>query len=224
MTTTLPVSVRCAVCGALSRQHALTSTSSFGPPDLDLRPSEPARSALVFHVQRCPRCGYCASRIGERSRGARRTVASLVYRDVLEKAKLPALARQFFCAALVAEAAEQREAAAWHFIEAAWACDDNGADEQARICRERAAEMLASAVAYGDVARENGVVHGVRADLLRRAGRYDEAIAACADGAAVLDPDDEADGQTATVLAFIHELAAVGDDEVHNAAEAFAAE
>jgi hypothetical protein len=206
-----------------SQQQALTSTSSFGPPDLDLRPSGAARWALQFHVQHCPRCGYCALRIGERTRRAGRTVASLVYRNVLEKAKLPALARHFFCAALVAEAAELREQAAWHFVEAAWACDDNGAVEQAGICRERAAEMLASALAYGDVSRDNAVVHGVRADLLRRAGRHDEAIAACAEGEAGLDPEDEADGRTATVLGFIRELAEVGDVDVHSAAEAFAA-
>ena len=131
--------------------------------------------------------------------------------------------RHFFCAALVAEAAELREQAAWHFVEAAWACDDNGADERARICRDRAAEMLASALACGDVASENPVVHGVWADLLWRAGRYDEAIAACVSAEAALDPEDETDRQTATVLAFIRELAEVADDEVHNAAEAFAA-
>jgi hypothetical protein len=175
-------------------------------------------------VQQCPHCGYSARQIGQRTRGAARVVRSPIYRDVLERAKLPARARRFFCAALVAEAAEQREQSAWHFLEAAWACDDRGATQQARTCRERAAEMLGSALAYGDVATENAVVHGVLADLLRRAGRDDEAIAACATGEAALDPDDENDRQTATVLAFIRELAEAGDVDVHNAAEAFAAD
>ena len=224
MTTSMPVRVRCALCGTLSQQQVLSSTSHFGPPDLDLRPNGPARWALQFLVQHCPRCGYCAKRIGERTPRAGRTVGSAMYRDVLEKAKMPALARHFSCAALVAEAAERREAAAWHFAEAAWACDDSGATEQARICRDRAAEMLASAIAWGDVATENVVIHGVIADLLRRAGRYEEALAACATGEAALDSDDEDDAPTATVLAFIRELAESQDDDVHNAAEAFAAE
>ncbi len=46
MTTMTEIEVRCAVCGTLARKATLTSTSSFGPPDLDLRPNGPARWAL----------------------------------------------------------------------------------------------------------------------------------------------------------------------------------
>jgi hypothetical protein len=206
----MPVQVRCALCGAESSQNVLASTSTFGPTDLDLRPNGPARWALQFQVHHCPDCGYCAERIGERTLEADRVVASLVYRDVLEQARMPALARHFFCAALVAEAAERRDAASTHFLEAAWACDDARAAGQARICRDRAAEMLASAIEWGDVPTESPLVHGVRADLLRRAGRYDEAIGACAAGEATLDPASEEQGRAATVLAFIRELAEAG--------------
>ena len=224
MTTTMPVEVRCAVCGERSQQHALASTSHFGPPDLDLRPNGPARWALQFQVQQCPGCGYCAGHLGEATRGARTVVESVVYRDVLERAKMPALARRFFCAALVAEAGELRERAAWHFLEGAWACDDSGAAGQARICRERAAEMFLSALEHGDVAADNVVVHGVVADLLRRSHRFDEELAACRTGEASLDPEDEEDASNAAVLAFIRVLAEARDDDVHNAAEAFAAD
>lgn len=218
----MPVTVRCAVCGTDSAQHVLGSTSTFGPPDLDLRPHGPARWALQFQVQRCPRCGYCAETIGQRSRGARRAVASIVYRDVLENARMPELARRFFCAALVAEAAELRHKSARHFCSAAWACDDAGSTEQARICRDRAAEMLARAIEWGDVPSQSPVVHGVRADMLRRAGRYEEAIEVL-DAAGVGGEDDD-ESQAATVLAYIRELAESGDDEPHSVAEAFSAE
>ena len=109
-------------------------------------------------------------------RGARRALGSIVYRDVLENAACPSSRAQYFCAALVAEAADLRDASAAHFLSAAWACDDSGATEQARICRDRAAEMLATAIEWGDVPSESPVVHGVRADMLRRAGRYAEAL------------------------------------------------
>jgi len=66
MTTSMPVTVRCALCGAASAQHVLASTTTFGPPDLDLRPQGPARWALQFQVQQCPRCGSCAEQIGQR--------------------------------------------------------------------------------------------------------------------------------------------------------------
>jgi tetratricopeptide (TPR) repeat protein len=224
MTTSMPVLVRCAICGEMSSQNVLASTSTFGPPDLDLRPQGPARWALEFRVQCCPRCGYCAESIGQRTPRAGRTVASVIYRGVLENARMPALARHYFCAALVAEAAELRGDAARRFIDAAWACDDAGAAEQARICRQRAAEMLASALEWGDVPTESPVVRGVLADLLRRAGRYDEAIGALEPCEGLLDPEDEEHQGTATVLGFIRELAEAGDDEAHSVAEAFAAE
>ncbi len=221
MTTSIPLMTRCALCSAESAQHVLSSTSTFGPPDLDLRPNGPARWALQFQIQRCPRCGYCAERIGQRTPGARRAVESIVYRDVLENARMPELARQYFCAALVAEAAELRDQASSHFLSAAWACDDSGAAEQARICRDRAAEMLAKAIEWGDVPSESPVVHGVRADMLRRSGRHDEAIDAL-DAAGARGEDDEGAIQAATVLAYIRELAAACDDRPHSVAEAFA--
>ncbi len=38
MTTMREIDPRCALCGALSPTAELTSTSAFGPSDLDLRP------------------------------------------------------------------------------------------------------------------------------------------------------------------------------------------
>jgi hypothetical protein len=127
MTTMREIDVRCAVCGTLGRKAELTSTSSFGPPDLDLRPQGPARWALEFEVQRCDTCGYCARSIGQAPPGARALVESVVYREVLQRSKLPKPARSLFCAALVNETAGEAEASAWRFLEAAWACHDRNA-------------------------------------------------------------------------------------------------
>jgi hypothetical protein len=137
---------------------------------------------------------------------------------------MPLLARRFFCAALVAEAAGLRGDAARRFIDAAWASDDADAAEQARTCRQRAAEMLASAIERGDVPTESPVVLGVLADLLRRAGRYDEAIGVLESGEDLLDPADEEQSGTGTTLGYIRELAEAGDDDAHSVDEAFAAE
>lgn len=226
MTTVREVDVRCAVCGARSRVAELESTSSFGPPDLDLRPHGPARWALEFGVQRCRSCGYCAPSIGTAPPGAAEAVASVVYRGVLERSRLPRLARAYFCQALVAEWAGRASCAARAFLAAAWACDDARASEQARICRDRAAELLERAIEQGDHEPPREVVLCVLADLRRRAGRFDEALEACAEAESVLAEagDDEGAGATAAVASFIRALAEAGDDECHNAAEAFAAD
>lgn len=225
MTTFTQIDVRCALCGALSRQVELSSTSSFGPPDLDLRPAEPARSALAFRVQRCEACGYCWRRIGEALPTAAAVVESAAYRDVLERARMPRLARRLFCAGLVSEAAGEREAAAWRFVEAAWACDDRFAQAPARTCRERAVEMFESALEWGEATAPAGTVKTLVADLLRRAGRFEEAVAVGAEAEALVAGEDDADepeADAAAVPRFVRALAEAGDDGAHNVAEAFA--
>lgn len=222
MTTFTEVDVRCAVCGALARKAELSGTSSFGVPDLDLRPYGPARWALPFRVQRCDECGYCARSLGIAPPGIQEVVESPVYRGVLTRSRLPKLARSYFCAALVNDAAGRHESAGWRFLDAAWVCDDRHARAQARACRERAAEMFERALADGDTGTDPAVLHAVTADVWRRAGRFDRALAACDAADAEIDADDEDDNGAATVSGFIRALALQGDDEPRNSAEAFA--
>ena len=226
MTTMTEVDVRCALCGALARKAVLSSTSSFGPPDLDLRPQGPARWALEFEVQRCDACGYCAESIGQAPVGARETVDSTVYREVLERSRLPRLARDLFCSALVTEGAGEPEQAGWRFLQAAWACDDRNAVAQAATCRARSAEMFARALETGEVGAPEPVVLTLSADVWRRAGRFDEAIAAADEAERILaeEEGDENVPGAAAVAAFIRGLAEEGDDGLHNAAEVFADE
>jgi tetratricopeptide (TPR) repeat protein len=225
MTTMREIDVRCAVCGALGKKLELTSTSAFGPPDLDLRPNGPARWALPFGVQRCDACGYCAESIGSAPPGAREVVQSIVYRDVLERSKLPALARSYFCSALVEEAAGRYEASGWDFLAAAWACDDGQGPEQARSCRQRAAEMFERALERGETGASRAAVQTLIAELWRRGGRFDDALGACeAARQELAELDAEADEQTSTaaVVDFIRALATAHDDNAHSCAEAFA--
>jgi hypothetical protein len=226
MTTMHEIDVRCAVCGTLGRKAELTSTSAFGPPDLDLRPNGPARWALPFRVQRCENCGYAAPSIGTAPPGAPDVVASVVYRGVLERSKLPPLARMYFCAALVEESAGRDEAAGWAFLSAAWACDDAGASRHARSCRERAAEMFTRALELGALELPRGVAQTLVAELWRRAARSDEALAACdaaerelAEHAA--DDEDDEGSPTACVIEFVRSLTLAEDNDAHTCAEAF---
>jgi hypothetical protein len=226
MTTFHEIDVRCAVCGELQRALELTSTSTFGPPDLDLRPNGPRRWALPYAVQRCTACGYCNGSLGEAPPRAADTVESPVYREVLERSQLPSLARSLFCSALVQETAGDPHAAGWRFLEAAWACDDVPEPAQARHCRDRAVEMFRRALELGEARAPTGVVLTVTADLLRRARRFEEA-ASVADRAAETLAEltgDEDDAATAEIARYIGALAERGDDHAHSCAEAFAAE
>ena len=58
MTTLDEAKKKCAVCGKISAHFEVTSTNTFGAPDLDTRPPEMMRSTMDMWVQECPSCGY----------------------------------------------------------------------------------------------------------------------------------------------------------------------
>ncbi len=71
------------------------------------------------------------------------------------------------------------------------------------------------------------VVHALTAEVWRRAGRFEDALAACAAVDAELGEEADAvpDGDervgTATVAAFVRNLSIAGDDDARGCAEAF---
>lgn len=207
--------VRCVLCEEETLLPILNSTSSFGPPDLDLRPSEPARSSIFAWIQRCGTCGYCAPNIGDATPYTREVVEDIPYRSVLSDASYPELARAFLCSSLVFEQLGEEASAARNAIEAAWACDDDGAAEAAVRCRIRAARLLVESQGEGDEVFPDATTEdAVLVDLLRRARRFDEAVAA-ADAAL-----QEAEGITRRVLAFSRARAFAHDAARYTVADA----
>ena len=66
MTTLFDSLKECGCCGNTISVTAVGSTNAFGSPDLDLRPPEMKRSALLKSIQYCGHCGYdVARRAGE---------------------------------------------------------------------------------------------------------------------------------------------------------------
>ena len=197
MTTIRQELVTCALCGERTSVAQLNSTSSFGSPDLDLRPAEPARSSIFAWVQRCASCGYCAPSIEEETSYRQEIVASAAYRALLADADLPELARSFLCSSLIFEEFDEEAFAARNAIEAAWVCDDEKMPEGAVRCQLRALERLRESEADGDALCDDPYLeYAVIVDLLRRAGRFEDAVTE-ADAAL-----GEADGEVTAMLEF----------------------
>ena len=69
------------------------------------------------------------------------------------------------------------------------------------------------------------VVQTLIAELLRRAGHFDDALEACETAqreVVELESEDDGMASTLSVIEFIRNLAIAGDDEAHSCAEAFA--
>lgn len=175
----MPAEKACPLCGHVDEQMEIGSTSTFGAPDLDLRPAELMRSSLPFWVVRCGRCGYVrwagdSEPIPDHA-AAQRLVSSQEYQGQLHCSDFPDLANDFLCLAQIAEKANSPGEAGWSALRAAWACDDEGLEHAASACRSRAYGLFEMALAAGQEIVEEGGGHWVvLVDVLRRAGRFEE--------------------------------------------------
>lgn len=190
MTTLFKQELTCCQCSKPSRHTVVMSTSACGPPDLDMRPAEMARSTLPQQVQACPHCGYCAKDISAPAPDASGVMARTEFRVQLTSDEFPELANRFLCAALILESSNRLVEAGWTAVQAAWACDDAEAAGAARHCRLRAESLLGRAVAAGQRVDElPGVDSLIRAELLRRADAFEEATERLQAGLSLNLPD-----------------------------------
>jgi hypothetical protein len=206
----------CFLCGTESTHTGLISTASLGSTDLDSRPPEPERSSLSYWIHTCPSCGYCAPDLSEGDRAFEAVVRGDEYRNTLENPSIPRLAGQFLCWALLQESGKEYDKAGWGAIHAAWACDDAGAGQWAAKCRKRASELLVRAREMGQwFAEDAGLEEAILVDLLRRAGRFEEALKLCGERL-----NKEPEETVKVILLYQKALIGKSDDSRHTVAEA----
>lgn len=216
MTTLYPTQLTCAVCGFTTEYVEMRSTSSFGYPDLDTRPSELARSTIGFWIQRCYRCGYCASDVSKvPAAGVTDILLDDAYLAVLNNDAYPATANHFLARAFIDEKLGDSSAAGWSAVRAAWICDDQKKDAAAIACREQAVELFRRAAAEGREFAPAGTDSCVLADLLRRSRRFREAADECRVGL-TRAPDE----QIRSILGLQLKLIAQEDVDTHHIGEA----
>lgn len=222
MTTARYEKTKCSLCAHEDDFIVIDSTNTFGPPDLDTRPAPMKRATINSWVMRCTGCGYCANDISETpAPEAREAIADPEYIRQIS-GKYPDLANSFICQGMIARATKNELAEGWAWIHAAWACDDAGASEQATECRFEASRVLLAAEDPNASAEgQEGALTAVCVDLLRRAGRFDEA-------AKVLEASEKAfnEGRISKenivpILALQETLIGNRDAERHTVDEAF---
>lgn len=182
----------CAVCRAITSVRHLQSVSVMEGPDLDGRPGEMLRGPqLLIGVQRCMSCGFSAAqldRLPARVSGPAEVEAIMRSDAWTRLRRLPdasALYGDYLCAQLV-EAQLGEVQRAWRLaLAAAWVADDHGEEELARLARACCAELLESHLRHPS---QVSVEHlTILADVQRRAGQYEAAIAS-AERALALQP------------------------------------
>ena len=182
MTTFATVKATCGNCGAISEQQVLSSTNSFGSPDLDLRPPEMQRSTMRMWLQICPSCGYCDFELKKPiAPEITEVVRSDAYQSLLTSEDLPELARRFACVGMLRERSDRLDEAGNALQCAAWACDDASNETAAEQFRKRTATLFDASRARGqEFAGDSGSAAAILVDLWRRAGEFERARAEAA--------------------------------------------
>ncbi|MFM1987168.1 MAG: hypothetical protein RJA99_125 [Pseudomonadota bacterium] len=176
MTDPARTAVRCAACGTDVDVPVVPAVNAIGSPDLDTRPPGAARPLVALRVQHCPECGHCGTDLAALLPGAKDGLAEDDYRELLDDASLPPLARHWLCTARLQSAAGRLDDAFWSTLSAAWITDDIADPEAGARCRLLAVFALRLARAAGKpVARNESVAEVVEVDLLRRAGEFADA-------------------------------------------------
>jgi ferredoxin len=189
MTTFYEEFVECGVCGSASPQEILGSFSTTGPPDLDLRQNSPGFDPIHFMIQRCSFCGYCSRDLSDGTTALKEIIEGAAYQEQLNNADYPEMGNSYLCSAMIQEKTGRLPEAAWDIIHAAWICDDEGKEEQAKACRIKALKLITGLEEDETLTQDKMTDLCVHADLLRRAGRFNRAAELVEEG--LVRSDDE---------------------------------
>lgn len=170
MSTCIDIELKCGVCRKISKHEVLTSTNEFGSRDLDLRPAEMRRSTMYTWVQVCQHCGYASYDLTKKIKINKEWFKSEEYLSCDNLAFKSYLAKAFYRHYLICVKTNNPQDGHFAALHAAWACDDAGDVENARVCRMKSLEELEKVMAiHGE--SDEGLL--VKADLLRRTEQFD---------------------------------------------------
>jgi hypothetical protein len=178
-TTVVTETVTCRACGATSEQEKLAGTTSFGWPDLDLRPPEMRRSTMRVWLQDCPSCGFVAADLSKASEAEKDAIRGPLAEGnwtglVSRRGGPDALANRFERRAFIDREQNRPGLAGYRMLCAAWDAEDRG-DPQASEYRAMAAEFLGAALAVDPDAKEATDWTIQLVETLRRLGSFDKA-------------------------------------------------
>ncbi len=170
-----PKEVTCAVCGSSSLQDILlvsNSNSSFN----SIFYSVPlARNTLMYQIQECPTCRYCAPDITLADVKIKDIVNTGNYLQIANNGEISALIRRYLQYSYCAEVLEDNKTAFFGYLTASWICDDTNEMRLGKKCREKAIEFMIKCKNNGDyIWNHPGFFELMLADLYRRTAQFEK--------------------------------------------------
>jgi hypothetical protein len=223
MTTLFRQDVTCAICETVSTHVRVGSSNVLFGPDLDSRPGEMLRSTIEYWIQACPACGYCAPDLAKAPPDRKRLVESEAYRAQGGRPGGSSAATHYLRWAWIQDQEGAYADAGWAAMRAAWVCDDVGSAGRARDCRLQALTLFQKASQAGQRFASSPLMEAaVTADICRRVGRFEDALAAVERGEQILQQDAQTThvGVIPDVLVFQRQLIQREDAQRYTVAEA----
>ena len=200
---------KCSVCGRTSMQPVLSSTNSWGYPDIDLRPPEMQRSTMDTWLEECPHCGYVASNLENKLEVPADLLKTDEYLTCEGKSFKSELSERFYRHYLISKAENDYESDFLSLLHCAWTCDDND-DALAVEIRKMALKSLQKIEAQ-EYDEKNALIL-IEANLLRRSLQFDEVIKKFKD--LILEDKTQND-----IITFQIELSMNKDSDCHTVGE-----
>ena len=158
----------CSVCGAKIRVSTPGSLPfAEGEEDLDLRPEGTGRGLFRGWIHACPRCGNVARKLEDPAKVSEDFLRTDRYTNCDGISFQDKKAAQYYRLYLIAEHTGDLEEQLFGIRGAAWACDDSGDAENARLCRQIGVGVLDQLLREDDDAYHQML----RMDFLRRSGQ-----------------------------------------------------
>ena len=175
MTTYYDTTVKCSVCGHENQFTEMGSSNSFGSPDLDLRAPGMIRMTMGCWIQECKNCHYVSHSVSSECPVPVAFIRSAEYLDCDGYAFKSELARRFYRQHKLQLLAGNTQIAFDALLHAAWVCDDTQDKANAKIMRELCLPLVTSLISKNEKNGDSLLL--MKADLLRRAGMFDELLA-----------------------------------------------
>lgn len=187
--------VKCGVCGAETEVLSMSSTSRFGACDLNTRP--PELFPFTMFLQHCSNCGYVDFDITEGDPSIKEFLGTEMYKTCDGINPKNSGAQEFIKYAIIKAhdkvadlwnfpkgTESTQEDVFWGFLNAAWDCDDHSEshptnkkyEQDAIECRKRCLNLIDILIAAEKDPENKETYIGIKADLLRRTGQFDEVI------------------------------------------------
>ena len=170
-----PMEVTCAVCGSSSLQDVLLVSNSNTGINPGVYSVPLARNTLMYQIQECPSCRYCAPDLTCADVAVKDIVSSGNYLQIANDNEISALIRRYLQYSYCAEMLEDNKTAFFGYLTASWICDDTNEMRLGRQCRDKAIEYMIKCKKRGDLIWNHpGFFELMLADLYRRTAEFEK--------------------------------------------------